>query len=679
MDTPPYPLPRSTRETEILQGDGGATYGPFAFKVFDIEDVRAYVRPDGAEDFLPASFAASKVADLPFDDFMLTFAEALPETADYLVQSARLHHRDVSTTRGGAVSGRELEKELSKQGSVIEELRRDINRGGIPVPAIPGRVPIIGEDGRPRSGPFAADIENAQENAALAEAARIVSEAMRDEAVAAAAGVTLPLAVTDTMLVQKTDLTGYEALTAPAVRRFLGHGETISYFDFVPRNLRTGIADGSDTATDQAPYWQAFRDALQAEATAGRQPHGFIPKCVVRTSVSPNFAIPFLKLDTEGCPRIICTSANPGFRIDATGLGVGGWGLFGLRIGSLMAGSATGAKGIEIRYCHQSHFDPLYSMGATNYGIYISFCVSTVFNKPACSLSYLGGSAFLATPATGIILTAEEGDIQGTACGWCTVIGPIGEHVNYGLWLGRAQGTIIIGGTAESCTEIGIVMTAHANYTSIFGTDFEANTHYDVYCSAIHCAFVNLKTEKHFLFRENANNNVVLGGQHNILECTPTTKHNTFRDLLYAGRPGGGIVDLGDRNRFINCWNHQTEKVHSEWKTIADLGVSSTGGTAPTATAAGRFFVDGMTVHFTLEITVSVGSGAGALTVAMPYAAVGSRSYCFAGIEIGHDGDGVTGYLPNGSVVMQVRHADGSYPGDANDNFITISGSYETA
>lgn len=181
MDEQPFPLPRATRETEILAGDGGATYGPFDFKIFDLQDLQAFVKHQDGE-WQAAAFSAAKVAGNEFDDFTITFAEALPLTSEYIVRSARLHERQLAVTKGGAIGGRPLEKELSKQGSVIAELRRDIWRGGSVLPLEPGRVAIAGEDGRMRPGPMAGDIERAQENAAVAANAAGIAVAAASDA-----------------------------------------------------------------------------------------------------------------------------------------------------------------------------------------------------------------------------------------------------------------------------------------------------------------------------------------------------------------------------------------------------------------------------------------------------------------------------------------------------------------
>lgn len=198
MDEQPFPLPRATRETEILDSDGGAVYGPFGFKIFDTQDVRAYVRHAG-EDWQTADVTAEKVAGLEFDDFTVTFAEALPATSNYLVQGSRLHDRQTAVTRGGAISGRALEKELSKQASVLEELWRDVTRGISSIPGMPGQTLVFGPDGKVRPGVDQSEIANAADYASAAnearegaEAAKSSAEAAQAAAEAAAAGVNLP-------------------------------------------------------------------------------------------------------------------------------------------------------------------------------------------------------------------------------------------------------------------------------------------------------------------------------------------------------------------------------------------------------------------------------------------------------------------------------------------------------
>jgi len=128
MTGTPYPFPREIRQTEVLNGTGVATYGPFAFRVFDEEDVKAFIKPDGREVFEETPVTVTKTSGEPFDTFTVTFAEAVAPETRFVIQAARVHERQAAITKGGAISTDQLEKELSKQGTVVEELRRDVDR-----------------------------------------------------------------------------------------------------------------------------------------------------------------------------------------------------------------------------------------------------------------------------------------------------------------------------------------------------------------------------------------------------------------------------------------------------------------------------------------------------------------------------------------------------------------------
>ncbi len=135
MGATPYPLPRNTRETAILTGDGvSLTFGPFtlggqALKIFGEDDVEVWTKPAGAAFFALAAVTITKSVGFDFDTFTVTFAAALAVSTQFVVSVKRLHEREVAVTKGGVIDTNALEQELSKQGTVIEELRRDVERG----------------------------------------------------------------------------------------------------------------------------------------------------------------------------------------------------------------------------------------------------------------------------------------------------------------------------------------------------------------------------------------------------------------------------------------------------------------------------------------------------------------------------------------------------------------------
>lgn len=192
MTATPYPLPRETRETQILVGNGTVgPYGPTSFKVFDIADVEVWTRPQSADQFGRVEASVAKVTGAELDQVRVTFPAAVPATTEFLVISRRVHERTAAVFKGSTLNTAELEKELSKQGSVIEELRRDVNRGGSAVPGTLGQTIVFNAEGRPVPGADQSQITAAQANAASAALDASRAEEARAIAVAEAAGITI--------------------------------------------------------------------------------------------------------------------------------------------------------------------------------------------------------------------------------------------------------------------------------------------------------------------------------------------------------------------------------------------------------------------------------------------------------------------------------------------------------
>lgn len=132
MADTPYPLPRETRESTILVGDGTVgPYGPSAYKVFDTADVRVWAKTASDEFFVEVTDAVTvtKTAALEYDTFSVIFDNAISASTQWYHQAARVAERSVAVTRAGALAADQLEKELSKQATAQSELRRDVGRG----------------------------------------------------------------------------------------------------------------------------------------------------------------------------------------------------------------------------------------------------------------------------------------------------------------------------------------------------------------------------------------------------------------------------------------------------------------------------------------------------------------------------------------------------------------------
>ncbi|OBQ59569.1 hypothetical protein A9K72_25490 [Mesorhizobium loti] len=161
MAATPYILPRETRESAILVGNGTAgPYAPSPYRIFDIADVKVFAKAFGETVFsdVTAGCTIAKVDPASaYDFFTVTFGAAVPASTAWYHQARRVANRSVAVTRGGTLDSNQLEQELSKEASVESEVRRDIDRAasfprdfvgqtGLP-PAEAGKVLAWNDDG----------------------------------------------------------------------------------------------------------------------------------------------------------------------------------------------------------------------------------------------------------------------------------------------------------------------------------------------------------------------------------------------------------------------------------------------------------------------------------------------------------------------------------------------------
>lgn len=131
MAETPYPLPRQLRMSQILIGDGRASYGPFSFRVFDIEDISVFSRPVAGGEWTPVAAGVSKASNLPLDYFTVSFPTSITNQTEFIVVGDRLYERSAGLRKGTQLNPDALERELSKIGVTLQELRRDVDRGVI--------------------------------------------------------------------------------------------------------------------------------------------------------------------------------------------------------------------------------------------------------------------------------------------------------------------------------------------------------------------------------------------------------------------------------------------------------------------------------------------------------------------------------------------------------------------
>ncbi|MGO8401320.1 hypothetical protein ACC783_23610 [Rhizobium ruizarguesonis] len=156
MDNP-FPIPQQLRESDVFVGDDGQTYGPFNFKIFDIDDVEVWTRPDADSVFIKqGSVLVAKTNGDPFDNFTVTFPADQPDTTEIVVRSKRLDSRAAGVMSGTRIDPTAMEKEFSKISTEMQEVRRDVDRtvnvpfGETPFQILPGtagQVPVFDDDG----------------------------------------------------------------------------------------------------------------------------------------------------------------------------------------------------------------------------------------------------------------------------------------------------------------------------------------------------------------------------------------------------------------------------------------------------------------------------------------------------------------------------------------------------
>ncbi|KQR30127.1 hypothetical protein ASF91_15025 [Rhizobium sp. Leaf155] len=125
MAATPYSIPRGKRITDVLAGNGGKTYGPFAFKIFDIEDVEVVARPQGAAKYSVAAVTVQKVSNASLDYFTITFSDNVPASTSFQVRGRRVAERSAGVMKGTLLNPDALERELSKISLQAQEARRD--------------------------------------------------------------------------------------------------------------------------------------------------------------------------------------------------------------------------------------------------------------------------------------------------------------------------------------------------------------------------------------------------------------------------------------------------------------------------------------------------------------------------------------------------------------------------
>lgn len=146
MASSPYPLPREARESSVLTGNNSVgPFGPTTFKVFDTADIEVW-RKDAGVWTKASGLTIAKTSGLAFDTVSVTFGAVVTNTTTFVILSRRLHERQLAVIKAGTIDVDQLEKEMSRQGTVIQELRRDVNRAWAGEPGTTGKILYAGAE-----------------------------------------------------------------------------------------------------------------------------------------------------------------------------------------------------------------------------------------------------------------------------------------------------------------------------------------------------------------------------------------------------------------------------------------------------------------------------------------------------------------------------------------------------
>lgn len=179
---------------------------------------------------------------------------------------------------------------------------------------------------------------------------------------------------------------------------------------------------------------------------------------------------------------------------------------------------------------------------------------SNNFTNLSCSTDL---AAMALIPHTGLKLV--EGFRAGVSIGSVTnnvYTNCMFEGLTIGEHLVAADQCVFVGGTAESCTSIGLKQEAGSRFCTFINHAMEGNTNYDVFSSGIYCEYQNCYSLKSFVL--DSNFNLVRGGFYERIEIQAGVK-NVIENVRinHVGGGSGGFFDSGDATEWKNLYDGQ--------------------------------------------------------------------------------------------------------------------------
>lgn len=325
--------------------------------------------------------------------------------------------------------------------------------------------------------------------------------------------------------------------------------QRVDVIDFVPEEYRAAILNGTSTV-DMATYI-----AYAWAYVTSFKP--YMPDMVFSPgrwnySVAPNFAVQTARVYGAPGTRLRFTGSGDALTLDG---GTSANGVNDVTFGPFIieAPASAAGHGLVLKNINRSMIDRVNvrGCGAAKYAIRAIGCVCTTFINPMSSpLSEVdadgnGGFYALAVPLIGLFF----GDFSvSQKSSFCTVIAPRMEYATYGIYFANSLSNVIIGGTSEGNTNTGCYFDTGSIDNTVFKTDFESNTTYDVLLQGTRNRLIDCYSVNSTIVVSGSSNCAISGGSYNAIQIASGALDTVIGPVTYnAFGLGGAYTDSGTR------------------------------------------------------------------------------------------------------------------------------------